>query len=523
MANVQNYTERYRPQYHWTPAKNWMNDPNGLIYHKGQYHMYYQYNPTGDVWGNISWGHAVSPDLLHWEEQLIALNAFETPASPLAELFFSGSAVFDEKDSSGFGKGRDAPLVAAYTSYYPNDTTLPNKQMVRGGTQALSIAYSTNDGLTWAEYEGNPVIPSPPAPYEDQWQDFRDPFVFWHEKTCQWVMAVSLSKIRKLLIYTSTDLKKWEHVSEFGPANGVGGVWECPSLFPLPLNDDISDLKWVLVLGINPGGPAFTDASATQYFVGTFDGRNFVADADNLYAASSGKANWLDYGPDYYAAATYNGLDNYERLAIAWMSDWAYAPLIPTSPWRSAMSVPRKLTLEKLNGQVRLISAPIQSLKSLERAAALYSKQWGVISSETVAIPVSGKSLDISFAFCPGKSSTNVSLGVRTSGEGNGTLIGYDFATQQMYVDRNSATDNSSFSPKYKGKYFAPLKAANGAIKLRILLDCSSVEVFGGHGESTITAQIFPSDQNTGISVLSDGDVTDVEIQIHEIQSVWSK
>jgi len=500
-----------------------MNDPNGLIFHKGQYHLYFQYNPTGDVWGNISWGHAVSSDLLHWEEQPVALNAVKTPASPPTELFFSGSAVYDDKDSSGFGDGGEGPLVAVYTSYYPKDAILPNQQTIRGETQAQSIAYSADGGLTWTEYEGNPVIPLPPAPYEDQWQDFRDPFVFWHEQSHRWVMAVSLSKLRKLLIYTSTDLKEWDYVSEFGPANGVGGVWECPSLFPLPLNGSKSNIKWILVLGINPGGPAFTDASATQYFVGSFDGRSYVADVDSVYDPSSGKANWLDHGPDYYAAATYNGLDDYERIAIAWMSDWAYAPLIPTSPWRSAMTIPRKLSLEEVNGQTRLISAPVQTMKSLEHEASQYSKHWSVISSKEMDIPVSGKSLDIILAFCAGEGARNISLGVRASGGQNGTLIGYDFATQQMYVDRNSATDDSSFSSKYKGKYFAPLKARSGATNLRILLDWSSVEVFGGQGESTITAQIFPSENHTGMSLVADGDVTDVELQIHEVQSVWSK
>lgn len=220
-VGAQSYNETYRPQYHFTPAKNWINDPNGLLYHKGQYHMYYQYNPTGDVWGNISWGHATSDDLIRWKEQPIALDAFTTPPSgPLNEFFFSGSAVSDDNNTSGFGNGTRAPLVAMYTSYYPNNITLPGNQSIRAGTQAQSIAYSTDDGLTWTEFAGNPVLPLPPSPYENQWSDFRDPFVFRYDQGGYWVLVVSLAQLHKLLIYTSQDLKTWKHVSEFGPVNG---------------------------------------------------------------------------------------------------------------------------------------------------------------------------------------------------------------------------------------------------------------------------------------------------------------
>ncbi len=522
LVGAQNYTERYRPQYHWTPAKNWMNDANGLIYHKGQYHMYYQYNPTGDVWGNISWGHAISTDLMHWKEQPIALNAFDSTAGSLNEFFFSGSAVYDKNNSSGFGNSTQAPLVAIYTSYYPKNVTLPTGRVIHKGTQAQSIAYSVDDGLTWTEYAGNPVIPVPPHPYEDQWDNFRDPFVFWHEQSQHWVMVSSLAAIHKFLIWTSKDLKNWKLGSEFGPVNANDGLWECPNLFPLPLNGNESNIKWVLMAGIQTGGPAFNTSSATQYFVGSFNGTKFTADASSVYTNSSGKANWLDYGPDFYAAATYNGLDNYERIAITWMSDWDYALVTPTSPWRSAMAIPRKLTLQTLGGQSRLISIPQHNLQSLEHRPLLYSNQWESTASGNMVIPVSGKALDINLTFSPGNDSEQMSINVRTNGKNNGTSIGYDFTTQQMFVDRDAAGDNSSFSPEYKGKFFAPLKSNGGAVSMRVLLDWSSVEVFGGKGESTITAQIFPMDANTGISLMSDGDAKNVKIQIEEVVSVWT-
>jgi sucrose-6-phosphate hydrolase SacC (GH32 family) len=177
-AYADTYDEKYRPQYHFTPTKNWMNDPNGLVYHKGIYHLYYQHNPTGDAWGNMSWGHALSKDLLHWDEQPIALSAFDSPAGPLEEFYFSVSAVTDSKRTSGWGSTRNPPLVAMYTSYFPEDLTLANGKTVRGGQQAQSIGYSVDDGLTWNQYAGNPVIPGPPQQYADQWKDFRDLFVF---------------------------------------------------------------------------------------------------------------------------------------------------------------------------------------------------------------------------------------------------------------------------------------------------------------------------------------------------------
>lgn len=551
----QKYKERYRPQFHFTPAKNWMNDPNGLIYHKGQYHMYYQYNPTGDVWGNMSWGHAISDDLMHWKEQPVALNALNPPADPgpgpRNEFFFSGSVVYDGSCSSGLGgSGSELdletgsstqdeegsvppPFVAVYTSFYPNDITLPTGRAIHAGMQAQSIAYSIDDGLTWKEHAGNPVLLFPPTCYKDQWKDIRDPFVFWYAPSRLWVMALALSQVHKVLFYTSRNLIQWTHVGEFGPANSVGGVWECPSLFPLPLDGDESNLKWVLLVSINSGGPAFANSSATQYFVGDFNGSSFMADTDNFYVPSiAGKANWLDYGPDYYAAATYNGLDNHERVAIAWMNDWAYASLIPTSPWRSAMTIPRRLTLDTIDGDcTRLISTPFPSLQNLERGAVLFSKTWHSLPNGEVIIPASGKSLDITVTFCPVASSKQLSLNVRTStheppnatsAAAAAATIGYDFINQRMFVQRHAAGADSSLSPDYEGTYYAPLKPKSGLIKLRLLLDWSSVEVFGGQGESTITAQIFPrDDEQAGIVLSSDGGARDVEVEVVEVASVW--
>lgn len=531
------YKEPYRPQFHFSPAKNWMNDPNGLIYHKGHYHMYYQYNPSGDAWGDMSWGHAISQDLLHWKEQPLALTALNPPANPgpgpRNEFFFSGSVVYDKSRSSGLcgsdsglsirGGGTRAPLVAVYTSFYPNDITLPTGQAIRAGTQAQSIAYSVDDGLTWTEHDENPVLPLPPSPYEDQWRDFRDPFVFWHEPDQSWVMVVALSQLHKVLFYTSTDLKQWTHRGEFGPFNALGGVWECPSLFPLSLNGDDSTIKWVLVVGLNPGGPVFANSSATQYFVGDFDGASFTADEDSL-----GSANWLDYGPDYYAAATYNGLDKHERIAIAWMNDWAYAAKIPTNPWRSAMTIPRELTLATIEGgRSRLISTPCLSLQDLERGAILFCKKWHSLPHGNITLPISEKALDMTVSFSSVPSSKQFCLSVRTGADGDrnntaAATIGYDFPTQRLFVQRHAAGADSLFSTDYEGTYYAPLTPRDGVVSFRVLLDWSSVEVFGGRGECTITAQIFPLDATgTSIALFADGGVKDVSVDIVKVASVW--
>ncbi|MEH0474792.1 GH32 C-terminal domain-containing protein [Streptomyces sp. B21-097] len=256
------YSETYRPQFHFTPEKNWMNDPNGLVYYKGEYHLFYQYNPSGNVWGDMSWGHAVSTDLVHWQQLPLALSHDDK------EMVFSGSAVVDVNNTTGFGTKKNPPMVAVYTS---ND--------VSTGIQSQSLAYSTDRGRTWTKYRSNPVI-------DIGSRDFRDPKVQWYEPTKSWLMTVSLSAEHKVRFYSSKDLKNWTQLSEFGPAGATGGVWECPDLFPLAVDGDTNHVKWVLVVNINPGGIA--GGSAAQYFVGDFDGTKFTAEDDGAPAPPAG-------------------------------------------------------------------------------------------------------------------------------------------------------------------------------------------------------------------------------------------
>ncbi|MGW2916166.1 GH32 C-terminal domain-containing protein [Streptomyces asoensis] len=261
-ADTPPYSETYRPQFHFTPEKNWMNDPNGLVYYKGEYHLFYQYNPDGNAWGDMSWGHAVSTDLVHWQQLPLALPHDDR------EMVFSGSAVVDEENTTGFGTRKNPPMVAVYTSH--SKTT---------GIQSQALAYSTDRGRTWTKYQGNPVI-------DIGSRDFRDPKVQWYEPTRSWLMTVSLSAEHKVRFYSSKNLKDWTRLSEFGPAGATGGVWECPDLFPLAVDGDTNNIKWVLVVNINPGGIA--GGSAAQYFIGDFDGTKFTADDNGAYTPPAG-------------------------------------------------------------------------------------------------------------------------------------------------------------------------------------------------------------------------------------------
>ena len=255
-ANAAGYQELYRPQFHFTPAQNWMNDPNGLVYYKGEYHLFYQHNPFGNTWGHMSWGHAVSRDLVHWQHLPVAIPEEGD------EAIFSGSAVVDHKNTSGFGTRRNPPMVAIYTSARPDD-------------QNQSLAYSTDRGRTWTKYAGNPVL-------DDADREFRDPKVFWYEPEREWRMVAVKALQRKVAIYRSKDLKAWTHLSDFGPANAVGGAWECPDLFPLEVDGKRHKTKWVMLVSLNPGGIA--GGSGMQYFVGDFDGTRFTADDAVLLA-----------------------------------------------------------------------------------------------------------------------------------------------------------------------------------------------------------------------------------------------
>jgi levanase len=794
------YSETYRPQFHFTPERNWMNDPNGLVYYEGEYHLFYQYNPNGNSWADISWGHAVSTDLVHWKQLPLALSYDDN------EMVFSGSAVVDGDNTTGFGTKKNPPMVAIYTSAYKN-----------GGKQAQSLAYSTDRGRTWTKYQGNPVI-------DIGSKDFRDPKVQWYEPTKSWLMTVSLSAEHKVQFYSSKNLKDWKLQSEFGPAGATGGVWECPDLFPLAVDGDPKKTKWVLVVNINPGGIA--GGSAAQYFVGDFDGKRFTAEDKGTYTPPTGtvvqdfegtdfgswtttgtafgtaptagavdgqgavfgydgkglansshsgdgttgtltspsftvdskylnfkvgggrhphvdgtvmeqgsppagtvladfeggtyggwtatgdafgtapatgtlpnqrevsgflgsglvnshlngdsstgaltspeftidkdyvnflvgggnhpvgsdnptavellvdgqvvrsttgqdgealnwdswdvkdlagkkaqikivddnsggwghinvdhimlsdaqaqpasqetsvnlivdgkvvrsatgansetmdwasfdmrpyagkeaqiqivdmntadwghiladqftesdapaksvvqRADWADYGKDYYAAVSWENAPGGKRYMIGWMNNWDYSGVIPTSPWRGAQSIPREMALRTIDGRIRLTSQPVNSVTSLRQGhpASAVGATVKDTSKTLIGSAAKGKALDIEATFSL-KDAERFGLKVRTGANGKETVIGYDTTTQELYVDR-SHSGAVGFNSTFPGVQTAPLKAKDGKVKLRILVDRSSVEVFGGSGEAVITDQIFPDPASQGVQVFAE-------------------
>src|SRR4051812_28283356 len=327
------YKEPYRPQIHFSPKEKWMNDPNGMVFYNNKYHLFYQYYPDSTVWGPMHWGHATSSDLVHWQHQPVALY----PDS--LGYIFSGSAVVDVHNSSGLGKYGKVPLVAIFTHHDP-----AGEKKGRNDYQNQSLAYSLDEGTTWTKYAGNPVLKNPGI------RDFRDPKVMWYAKQQKWVMTLATKD--HITFYSAHDLKTWKKESEFGLQTGAhGGVWECPDLFPLKLN---GKTYWVLLVSINPGGP--NGGSATQYFVGQFDGKNFISDQKDI--------RWIDYGTDNYAGVTWSNTGN-RKIFIGWMNNWQYGKVVPTKIWRSAITVPRDLGIEKVGDKYFVTSLPVKEFNSI--------------------------------------------------------------------------------------------------------------------------------------------------------------
>lgn len=324
------FTNEFRPTFHFTPAKNWINDPNGLLFYKGKYHLFYQHNPDGILWGNMSWGHSVSSDLQNWEHLPVAIPCTDS------EGIFSGSVVIDFNNTSGFGSIENPPLVAIYTVHQNDESN-----------QSQHIAYSLDEGLTWTKFANNPVL-------DLKMKDFRDPKVSWDSATNTWLMVVAKPQEFKIAFFSSPDLKSWSHLSDFGPLGATGGCWECPDLFQLPT--PMGGSKWVLIVSLNPGGIA--GGSGTQYFIGDWDGKTFISDHD--------ETKWIDYGRDNYAGVTFFNTPNNRRIFIGWMSNWDYAAKLPSPIWRGSMTAPRELTIIECNGEEFLSALPIGELAILE-------------------------------------------------------------------------------------------------------------------------------------------------------------
>lgn len=471
MSNIK--LENYRNAYHYSPRENWMNDPNGMVYFKGEYHLFYQHHPKGTTWGPMHWGHAVSKDLVSWEELPIALAPDEHGT------IFSGSAVVDWNNSSGFFD-QEPGLVAIFTHH--DDSTGAN-QIV----QCQSLAYSKDNGRTWTKYEGNPVL------RHDTYVDFRDPKVFWHEPSSQWVMIVACGQT--VCLYRSPNLKDWTFASEFG--EGIGfhdGVWECPDLFPLSTED--SQAQWVMLVSIGDD-PAYVEGSRTQYFIGNFDGTTFMPDE-----RSRGDVRWLDYGRDNYAGVSWSDIPAADgrRLFIGWMSNWKYANLTPTDGWRGAMTLVRELKLETLEGEVAVTQQPIREMEAYRNEVRSFHD---VIVDEAAArlADVRLESCEIHVRF-----DAAFSLGFKVRvGPGQETVVGWDAKTNEVYVDR-TRSGLADFHEDFSGKHMASLRVTGALLELRIFVDRSSVELFADRGQAVITDLIYPDPASTGITVFADDD-----------------
>lgn len=477
------YTEKYRPQFHYSPKKNWMNDPNGLVYYKGKYHMFYQYNPYGNEGGNTSWGHAVSQDLVHWKELPVALMPDDLG------LIFSGSVVVDKCNTSGFFKEHSGGLVAIYTN--------------AGETQQQSIAYSTDEGLTWTKYKRNPVIPNPGI------TDFRDPKVIWYEKECKWVMALAAGD--RILFYSSKNLKDWEYMSQFGKNEGShGGVWEVPDLFELPVDGNPNCSKWILKVDINPG--AVAGGSGGQYFIGKFDGTRFINENPPH------EIRWVDYGKDFYAAQTWFNTGN-RKIWLGWMDNWQYADVIPTYPWRGAMSIPRELTLKTVRGEgIKLVQTPVKELKELRKKQYQWENE-RITPGENILSNIKGKTVEIIAEFELG-SASEFGFKVRKSPTEE-TVIGYDAERHLLFVDRTYSGE-FTFSPAFAGRYEAVLNPIRDKIKFHIFVDWSSVEVFGNDGRIVLTNLIFPNPSSNGLELYSkNGNVKLISLTVNKLESIW--
>lgn len=482
------YKEEYRPQFHFSPKEKWMNDPNGLVFNQGVYHLFYQYYPEDIVWGPMHWGHAVSEDLVHWKHKSIALYPDEHG------YIFSGSAVVDKKNTSGFGENGEAPLVAIFT-YHSKE----GEEAGRMDFQTQGIAYSLDNGDTWNKYEGNPIIPN------DGIKDFRDPKVFWHEPSQSWILTLVAGDHAKF--YTSKNLKDWDYLSDFGKSQGAhGGVWECPDLFPLQVDGSEKE-KWVLIISINPGAP--NGGSGTQYFVGDFDGKVFTSDQK--------EPKWLDHGTDNYAGVTYNNVPENSRFFIGWMSNWNYAQDTPTKKWRSAMTVPRKLSLHKVAEDYFLANYPIDKISDLTNSTLV--NEVGVAANTSDTLQVEGlNQSEIRFRTAAKK------FKLLFKNELDEVLVlSMDSENRIFSVDR-ALSGKVDFQEDFGAKkHVAPLNGIAGDVKeFKILMDWSSMELFVDKGMLAMTEQIFPTSPYNTLIVVNEDKQAPIAIEsIKKMESIW--
>ncbi len=473
--------EKYRPVYHHTPPYGWMNDANGLFYKDGVYHLYYQYNPFACVWGNMHWGHSTSTDMVHWEHQPVALYR-----DGYGHIF-SGSSVVDTNNTAGFGTGA---VVAFYTSYNTE----------REYIQTQCLAYSLDDGMTFTKYEGNPVL----VPF-DGIKDFRDPKVFWYGPEGKWIMIVSAD--REMRFYSSKNLKEWEYMSAWGEGYGVQPrQFECPDFFHLTTAE--GETKWVMIVNVNPG--CFFGGSATQYFVGEFDGREFTCDSPKE------TVKWLDWGKDHYATVCFSNTGD-RVIAVPWMSNWQYGTIVPTKYFRSANAIPRQLGLFKDGGEYYVSAYPVAELSSLEKESRTFS---GVTATKLFDNTDGAYELDLELTV-PAAGRSGFRL---TNAAGDVVDLYFDSHLQRFVLDRTKSgivdfgersttheienhdrrkTNSMDYVNDFALATWAPM-AVKGAHRMKILYDITSLEVFIDGGRAVMTDLVFPNEPYDRLEAYSD-------------------
>ncbi len=446
-------SDHFRPRYHFTARRNWLNDPNGLVWHAGEWHLFYQYNPHGDRWGHMSWGHAVSRDLVRWEELPVAIPEDDQ------HMIFSGSAVIDAHGVAGHGK--DA-MIALYTGAGRGEDA----------TQVQCLAASTDRGRSFAKDPANPVL-------DLGLKDFRDPKVFWHGPTARWVMATVRSTENRAELFASRDLRQWDHLSFVGPFDAPGELWECPDLIELPVEG--GGTGWLFKVDLirctdRPG-------SGTLVIAGDFDGATFTPEADGAGRPILG---WADRGSDFYAAISWDNTPR--RVWIGWMNCHDYAAITPTAPWRGAMTVPRSLSLRRIDGALRLVQQPVEALEALRgRAVPIEGQAWQWPS----------RHFEVDLAVSLSTAPCRLRL---EDAKGQAVTIAYDPKAQALVVDRSGAgplTDN----PVYAAPMIAPLSPAKGVLGLRILADSCSLEIFADDGATVLTLQHFLAEGPCSLSI----------------------
>jgi len=494
-----NEEELYRPKFHFTPKQNWMNDPNGMFYLNGNYHLFFQYYPDSTVWGPMHWGHAISTDLVTWKEQSIALFPDEKG------YIFSGSAVVDINNTSGFAGGSKNPVIAMFTYHNPK---LEKEGKIE--YQSQGIAYSLDEGMTWTKYVGNPVIKNPGT------KDFRDPKMSWDPIHNQWNMVLAAGD--KSMFYNSKNLKDWKYLSTFGKDIGSHrGIWECPDFFPISV-DGTNEIKWILIQSVVAGGP--NGGTGTQYFIGDFDGKIFTLDTTFKKELKAEKAMWIDFGRDNYAGVTWSNIPATDgrKLFLGWMSNWEYAEKVPTNKWRSSMTIVRELKLIKNENQYRIVSQPVKEINNY--ISKSIKKGDFIIEGETVLVTKSEldfSSLDIRFKI------KNIQKDIYTfsffNAVGDSLKFGFNNKEKFFFLDRTKS-GNLSFSDRFAPIIsIAPIKEEFKNIDIRVLLDKTSIEIFYNNGKTVMTEIFFPQKPIEAFSAKSENfNVEIVGMTIHQLK-----